>query len=246
VAGRRAQGARPPSSRSRHFLSRSVAAELVRGSGVGPDDLVVDLGAGSGRLTAELARVARRVVAVEVDPVLARRLRGRWPNVEVIEADAVKVRLPGEPFRVVANLPFHRTAALLHALLDDPLTPLVRADLVVEWGVAFKRAVPWPSSVSSAVWGAFYEVTLSRRLARRVFEPPPGVDAGVLVFRRRETPLVQAESMASYHRYVATGFRLGVRRVARDLRLPPRLAARDLDAHAWAELFHRSRGSSDR
>src|SRR5688500_19093807 len=103
---------------------------------------MLDLGAGSGRLTAALAQRARRVVAVELDPHWAGVLRGRWPNVDVVEGDATRVPLPSEPFRVVANVPFDRTTEILRRLLDDPRTPLVRADLVVEWGVALKRASP--------------------------------------------------------------------------------------------------------
>jgi 23S rRNA (adenine-N6)-dimethyltransferase len=244
VAGRRARGARPPSPRSQHFLRRSVAEQLVRDAGVGADDVVVDLGAGTGRLTAELARVARHVVAVELDPRLARGLRDRWPNVEVVEADAATIALPGEQFRVVANVPFHRTADLLHLLLDDPTTPLIRADLVVEWGVAFKRAVPWPSSVSGVVWGAFFEAALARRLSRLAFDPPPEVEAGVLVYRRRDQPLVPRAEVARYHRFVADGFRHGVGHVVRGSVLrglgAGRVAARDLDAHKWAELFGRA------
>jgi len=228
VADRRARGARPSRPRSQHFLRPAFAAQLVRDAGIDRDDLVVDLGAGTGRLTAELARVAQHVVAVELDPLLARRLRGRWSNVSVVECDATRFRLPQEPFRVVANLPFHRTTDLLRLLLDDPATPLVRADLVVEWGVAFKRSVPWPSSVTGVVWGAFYEATLARRLAREAFEPPPATDAGVLVFRRRGEPLVPCDALSAYQRFVSRSFRLGAGRG---------VAARELDAHAWAERF---------
>ena len=173
MAGRRAARARPPWARSQHFLRSALAAQLVRAAGIGRDELVLDLGAGSGRLTAELARVARRVVAVELDPALAARLRGRWENVEVVEADAEHVPLPHDPFRVVANLPFHRTNAVLRLLLDDPRTPLERADLVVAWGVALKRGLPWPSTLSDVVWGAYYETSVARHLPARAFEPPP-------------------------------------------------------------------------
>lgn len=211
---------------------------------MGPEDVVVDLGAGSGRLTAELARAARQVVAVELDPHWAAQLRGRWENVEVVEGDAALVELPHEPFQVVANLPFDRTTDLLHLLLDDPRTPLRRADLIVEWGVAWKRAVPWPSTLNGVVWGAFYEASVARRLPRSVFAPPPGVDAGVLVFRRRDAPLVAPELATRYRRFVAAGFRRSPRAVAaaRALRriAGPRVAARDLDGHQWAELFSRS------
>ena len=243
MAGQRARGARRPSPRSQHFLRASLAAELVRDAGVGADDLILDLGAGNGRLTEALARVARCVVAVELDPRLAASLRGRWSNVEVVEGDAAAIALPREPFRVVSNIPFSRTADLLRMLLDDPALPLVRADLVVEWGVAFKRAVPWPSNVSGVVWGAYYETHIARRLPRTAFDPPPAADAAVLVFKRRELPLVPPKSVTGYQRFVAKGFRHGLNHVVPSSALRDAAGsgaiARDLDAHQWAELFLR-------
>jgi 23S rRNA (adenine-N6)-dimethyltransferase len=164
--------------------------------------------------------------------------------VEVVEGDAAVMAFPREPFRVVSNIPFSRTADLLHALLDDPTLPLVRADLVVEWGVAFKRAVPWPSNVSGVVWGASYETHIARRLPRAAFDPPPETDAGVLVFTRRERPLVSPESVPDYQRFVAGGFRHGLMRVVSPSLLREAVAgtaiARDLDAHQWADLFLRA------
>ena len=214
---------------SQHFLRRRFAAELVRDARVSRRDLVVDLGAGTGRLTAELSRVARRVLAVELDRELAARLRGRWPNVAVVEADAREVELPREPFRVVANLPFAGTNEILRRLLDDPGVQLVRADLVVEWGVAVKRALPWPSTVNGVVWGAWYSVRVARRLPRSAFAPTPSVDAAVLVFERRPVPLVPLELAAGYRRFVARGFREGKRLV--------RAEPRQLDPYEWAARY---------
>jgi 23S rRNA (adenine-N6)-dimethyltransferase len=249
VAGRRPPGARPPHAHNQHFLrSSALAAEIVRDALIEPYDLVLDLGAGSGRLTAELACVAGRVIAVELDPRLADRLRGRWANVDVVQGDAARLELPGEPFRVVANLPFSRTTDLLHLLLDDPRTRLVRADLVVEWGVARKRALPWPSTLNGVVWGAFWEPAVTRRLPSRSFEPPPGVDAGVLVFRRRAVPLVAPHLVRAYRAFAARGFRHGPAAIAsrRELKRAAGAVpeARELDAHQWAELFRRRHRSN--
>jgi 23S rRNA (adenine-N6)-dimethyltransferase len=211
----------------------------VRDASLQRDELVLDLGAGSGRLTAALARAAGRVVAVELDARLAASLRGRWPNVEVIEGDASAVELPSEPFRVVANLPFDGATAILRHLLDDPRVPLVSADVVVEWGVAVKRSLPWPSTFNDVAWGAWYAASLARRLPRGCFEPRPSVDAGVLVYTRRARPLVPVELAVQYRRFVAQGFRRGR---GRGEALP-----RDLDAHQWAELFlSRARSSGAR
>ena len=227
----RARGARRPGgARSQHFLrTQALAAEIVRDAGIGADDLVLDLGAGSGRLTVELVRMGARVVAVELDPHLVSRLRGRRGGVEVVQGDAACVPLPREPFRVVANLPFDRTTAILRHLLDSPLVPLERADLIVEWGVALKRALPWPSTVNDVVWGAWYSAAVTRRLPRPVFEPAPAVDAGVLVFERRAHPLVPTEIADSYRRFVAGGFRRNAK-------------ARELDPYEWARLFRRRGG----
>ena len=242
VAGRRASRARPSSAPSQHFLRTSaLAAQIVRDACVGADDVVVDIGAGSGRLTGELARAARRVVAVELDPLWASRLRGRWTNVDVIEGDAGALQLPTEPFRVVANLPFGRTTDLLHLLLDDRATPLIQADVIVEWAVAVRRGLPWPSTVNGVIWGAQYESSISRRLPRAAFDPVPNTDAGVVVFRRRREPLIPADLARPYGTFVAGGFRHGLRSVASSSAIGRvaggRPIARDLDAHQWAELF---------
>jgi 23S rRNA (adenine-N6)-dimethyltransferase len=202
---------------------------------------VLDLGAGGGRLTAELARAARHVLAIELDPRWAKRLRDRWTNVDVVQTAAESLELPREPFRVVANLPFDRTTAILRHLLDDPLVPLSRADVIVEWSVAVKRALPWPSTLNGVLWAAWYSSSLARRLPRKSFDPAPPVDAGVLVFMRRTHPLVPEECCRSYRGFVAAGFRHGLRAVvsARTLRRL-RLAGaepRDLDAYEWAGLF---------
>lgn len=206
---------------------------------------MVDIGAGSGRLTSPLARAAREVIAIELDPRAARGLVGRWANVRVIEGDATKLPLPREPFRVVANLPFDESGELLQLLLGDPAGSLQRADLIVEWGVAVKRGLPWPSTARGVMWGSSFAMSVARRLPRALFQPRPSVDAGLLVATRRLAPLVPPAYADAYSRFVAAGFRHGVIRVAGAPAVKAlgidRAAARDLDAHQWAELFLNSR-----
>ena len=120
----RVAGAR--SSGSTSWPEAWLAAELVEQAGVGAGDLVVEIGAGTGVLTEALARRAGRVVAVEYDPRLAERARARlagFGNVRVVTADALALPMPRRPFRVVANLPFGSTAAILRRLLGDPRIP---------------------------------------------------------------------------------------------------------------------------
>jgi 23S rRNA (adenine-N6)-dimethyltransferase len=260
----RARRARPVARpRSRHFLrSPRIAAQLVRAAGVSGDDLVLEIGAGDGRLTAELARTAGRVVAIELDARLAAGLRNRFAgtNVEVVAGDALAEPLPRAPFRVVANLPFHVTAALLRRLLDDPHSPLTGADVIVEWGAARKRATVWPSTQLGATWGAWYAFAVERRLPASCFAPPPSVDAGLLSVRRREPPLVPLDRAEQYRSFVRAGFSARTVREGLGGRTSPRAlnraadlygfrraaAARELDVHQWAGLFALAAGRGER
>ena len=122
-----------------HRLADEWAARIVAEAGVKPGELVLDLGAGEGALTAHLVRAGARVVAVELHPHRAARLRSRFPQVTVVHADAASLRLPRRPFRVVASPPYGITASLLGLLLA-PGSRLVAADLVLQRAVVRKYA----------------------------------------------------------------------------------------------------------
>ena len=148
---------------------------MVAAAGVRAGELVLDIGAGEGALTAYLVRAGARVVAVELNPRRVGILRERFPGITVVEADAASIRLPGRPFRVVANPPYGISSSLLRLLLA-PGSRLVAADLVLQRAVVRKYA-------SGATRG--FTVTAGLMLPRRAFLPPPHVDSTVLVVRRR-------------------------------------------------------------
>jgi 23S rRNA (adenine-N6)-dimethyltransferase len=188
VAGRRWQRpAGPP--RGQHFLGdAALAAAVVEVAGISASDLVVEFGAGYGRLTEQLALRAGHVTAVEIDTALAARLAGRFggrPNVKVVHGDALAVPLPRRPFRVVSNPPFHITSPLLHRLLDDPAVPLVRADLVVGWGAALALTGIFGPAHKARPWLPRYEFLLLRRLPSELFAPAPSQAAALVSIRRR-------------------------------------------------------------
>jgi 23S rRNA (adenine-N6)-dimethyltransferase len=170
----------PASGRSRrawgwHRLADEWAARVVAAAGVRPGELVLDLGAGEGALTAHLVRAGARVVAVELNPRRADVLRERFPGITVVHADAASLRLPGRPFRVVANPPYGISSSLLRTLLA-PGSRLVAADLVLQRAVVRKHA-----SGSARR----FSLSVGLLLPRRAFLPPPRVDSAVLVVRRR-------------------------------------------------------------
>jgi 23S rRNA (adenine-N6)-dimethyltransferase len=251
---------------SQNFLVDRRAVEgLVDGSGAGAGDLVLDIGAGNGLISEALARRGARVLAIERDPALARRLRARFGTgsaVTVVEADVLAMPLPSEAFRVVANIPFGITTRILRRLLEDPGRGggLTRADLIVQAEVARKRGTRGRGTLLNACWEPWFEFGTGARIPAAAFRPRPRVDAAILIVVRRDPPLLDAALRRDYTRFVTAGFE-GARptvasALARELprsRFAP-LAAElgfgvialpsQLDVTHWVALFRASRRSA--
>lgn len=153
-------------------------------AGVEPGELVLDVGAGLGALTAPLVRAGARVVAVELHPGRADRLRRRFADapVTVVRTDAADLRLPSRPFRVVSSPPYNVSTALLKRLLA-PGSRLVSADLVLQRQVA-NRWIRGDAPGANR-WFRHYDLSIGLRLPRKAFSPPPHVDSAVLLMRKR-------------------------------------------------------------
>lgn len=188
-----------------HLLPRPLAADLVEHALVERGELIVEIGAGRGALTAALAERARAVIAIEVDPRFARGLRSMFANdpaVRIVEGDARTWPLPREPFRAFGNVPFAITTDLLRRLLDDSACAMTRADLIVQREAARKRVADPPRTVLSLGWGPWWTFAIERDLPARSFRPPPRVDAALLVIRRRQRPLLPESDALVYRRVV--------------------------------------------
>jgi 23S rRNA (adenine-N6)-dimethyltransferase len=165
-----------------HPLSDAWAARIVADAVVRPAELVLDLGAGHGVLTHHLIAAGAQVLAVELHPDRARRLRQRFAGqpVRVIEVDATTLRLPRRPFRVVASPPYGITSELMRVLLGRD-SALVAADLVLQRAAVRRLVDGWGPDR----WYRRWSLTAGRPLPRQAFDQPPTVDSRVLVIRRR-------------------------------------------------------------
>lgn len=155
----------------------------MRDAGIRRGDLVLDVGAGTGAITAPLVDAGARVVAVELHPGRARHLRERFAGapVRVVRADAADLRLPRRPFRVVANPPFAVSTAVLKRLVSRS-SLLETADLVVPEWVAHR----WSEGAAPGAgrWRSVWAAEVVGRVPRRAFRPaPPGRTAHLRVAR---------------------------------------------------------------
>ncbi len=198
-------GIRPTKQWGQNFVvDGNTVRRIVRVAGVGADDTVVEVGPGLGSLTLALLPVVQRVVAVEVDPVLATALPGTVAahaphlagRLEVVQADALAVRsLPGPPpTALVANLPYNVSVPVVLRFLER--FPELRTILVmVQLEVAERLAAPPGSRTYGvpSVKAAWYaDVRLAGSVSRSVFWPVPNVDSGLVMLTRREPPATTA------------------------------------------------------
>ncbi len=198
-------GVRPTKRLGQNFvIDHGTVRRIVALAGLRPGDVVLEVGPGFGSLTLPLLGAARRVIAVEMDPVLAAALPGTVATaaaalaarLEVVTADAARIReLPGEPPTVlVANLPYNATVPVLLNVLAR--LPSLRAGLVMVQAEVGARMCAPPGSreygVSSAKLAWFVRMRPAGPVPRTVFWPVPGVDSALVSFTRTDPPATSA------------------------------------------------------
>jgi 16S rRNA (adenine1518-N6/adenine1519-N6)-dimethyltransferase len=253
-------GVRPSRRLGQHFLVEpAVLFHILRASRLTPQDAVLEIGPGVGVLTGELLRRARRVVAVEVDRRLYTWLQSRFAGnarLELVMADILRVEpgtLMGEPYKVVANLPYAITSAVLRHLLEARPAPQ-RMVLMVQWEVA-RRMVAHPPEMSLLGLSVQYyaRVEIVHRVPAGCFLPPPRVDSAVVALEIQPTARWEV-SPERFFWIVHAGFRhprrtlgnnlaesLGlakeeVTRLLRDVGVAPERRPETLSLEEWAAL----------
>lgn len=196
---------RPTKTLGQNFVvDANTVRRIVRVAGIGPDDVVLEVGPGLGSLTLAILEVADRVVAVEIDPVLAGALPDtvravapdRADRLTVVQQDALTLReLPGpQPTALVANLPYNVSVPIVLSLLEH-LPSLRRVLVMVQLEVAERLAARPGSKVYGvpSVKAAWYaDVRLAGTVSRSIFWPVPNVDSGLVELIRRDPPATDA------------------------------------------------------
>jgi 23S rRNA (adenine-N6)-dimethyltransferase len=192
---------------SQYFLrSPGLIKSLVGRTTIGRDDVVYDIGAGSGVISSVLAERAQSVVAVEFEPRMATKLSAnmqKYPNVTVYQGDFLKMPLPRGPYKVFANIPFHLSSPIVRRLAEADNPPSATY-LIVQKQFANKLLPDFDGFTGQLgmMIGPIFAVKIRKRLQRTDFYPHPNVDTVMVELILRPEPLIALRRMPAYRQFI--------------------------------------------
>jgi len=212
----REYGYKARKEKGQHFLTReSVLDRIAEAAQIEPHETVVEIGPGPGNLTRRLVRLAKRVIAVEIEHELAAMTRTevRAENLEVMEADVLeldfkKLAPPGENLKVVANLPYNITTAVLFKLLEDHRL-FSQLYLLVQKEVAERisaRPGKKPYGILAARAGMLADAEVVLHVRPEAFSPRPKVDSALVRLSMLERPRSYVKDMDTYAKVIKAAF----------------------------------------
>ncbi len=195
----------------------NIIKKIVEAGDVGPSDLVVEVGPGIGSMTAELAKHAGKVVAIEIDkhliPALEENLRA-FNNISLVHADIMKVDLKelvegwNGPMKVISNLPYYITTPIIMMLLEGDL-PWDTLVFMVQKEVALRMAANPGTKDYSALSVAvryYADPKLAFSVSKNCFIPKPDVDSAVVRLKKRELSYMKDVDREFFFKVVRASF----------------------------------------
>lgn len=177
-----------------------IVKRLLDKSRISYSDNVIEIGAGKGIITKELAKRCKSVIAYEIDPILFKELccnLNPHSNVKLLNEDFLKTTMPKNEYKVFSNIPFNFTSRIMRRLLTAENTPSITY-LIVQREVAEKYAgLPRETQVSLLIKPLFKIVILDK-LHREDFAPKPRVKSALLEIEKWANPLIQQNLCQDY------------------------------------------------
>jgi len=196
---------------SQNFIDNPrLVTTLLDMTDVGINDLVVEVGPGTGVITKQLAERAGTIIAIEQDSDLARKLTHnvakQHPNVQVVWSNFLDYPLPNQEYKVVANIPFNLTADIIRKLFMGRENQPDSAYLIMQKEAAEKFTGEPKATLISILLGISFKIATLNRINRKSFVPTPRVDAAFVTFIRRDEPLVNESEIGDFQDFVAYGY----------------------------------------
>jgi 23S rRNA (adenine-N6)-dimethyltransferase len=230
---------------SQYFLrSPRLIKELIGHTSITRQDVVYDIGAGSGVISSVLAERCKKVVAVEFEPRMATKLRdnmSKYPNVTVHQGDFLEMTLPETPYKIFANIPFHLSSPILRKLTQTEHQPDA-IYLIVQKQFA-NKLLPDSDRFTGQLGmmvGPEFAVRIRKRLQRTDFWPHPAVDTVMVELVRRTEPLISSHKMPAYRRLIEDCFsdpKKFARMPKEQAGLAPDIKPSQMKLDQWVALF---------
>jgi 23S rRNA (adenine-N6)-dimethyltransferase len=196
---------------SQYFLRHPrLIKELVGHTSIKQTDTVYDIGAGSGTISAVLAGRCQTVVAIELEPRMAKKLAEnmqRHPNVRVYQDDFLSMDLPITPYKIFSNIPFHLSSQIVRKITETEFPPDA-AYLIVQKQFA-NKLLPDSDRFTGQLGmmiGPEFAVRIRRKLLRTDYWPHPNVDTVLLEIAHRPASLVAHNRMPAYRHFIEDCF----------------------------------------
>jgi len=165
------------------LIDKQVVKKIIRAADLHPRDVVLEIGPGTGVLTQEIAKTAKRVIAVEKDPRMIKILKESlkdFKNVEIINTDILNYKLQTTNYKLIANLPFYITAPVIRKFLELK-SPPKEMILIIQKEVAQRICSKPPKTNLLAISVQFYaKPKIISYISRKSFRPIPKVDSAII------------------------------------------------------------------
>lgn len=200
------------------LIDPNIVAKIVKIADVGVDETVVEIGAGIGVMTAMLAERAKKVVAVEIDPVMVDVLRKElqdFSNLEIVHQDVLKYEFrealegnSSNKIKIVGNIPYNISTQILFRLID--YRNIISAMVLMFQKEVAERIVAEPGSknygILSVLTGMFARTDREISVPATCFKPVPNVDSAVLKIIFREKPPIELRNAGFFFKVVKAAF----------------------------------------
>lgn len=195
-----------------HFLVRqSILERIAAAACQDAEERVVEVGPGRGALTSYLVRLARHVIAIEIDPVLAQYLRAKFRDeagFELVENDVLKVDLSAwGPVTIAGNLPYYITSPIIQRVLS--LGPLLRRAVFLVQKEVAERITAQPGTREYGYLSVQTQLQAEARIlfpvSRSAFQPPPKVESAVI--RLVPRPVMEVDDPGAFLQFASVCFR---------------------------------------
>ncbi len=198
---------------SQNFIyNRSLIKQLVRGSSIGSQDTVLEIGPGKGFITSELLAMAKRVIAVELDFKLVLhldKLFGDNPKLDLYAENFLEFHLPKTHYKVFANVPFSIEGKIIRKLLES-INPPDDIYIVVRKDLAERLSGLTGNNAFAMQYQPWFDFTIYHQFNKSDFIPQPSMECVMWRITKKTTPLIPFNQQASYQKFIEKGFGNGL------------------------------------